>query len=148
MLLGVQTSAVPKMVRRGDLHPREGRPSLRRSEVLELAHRRRQEAAELEERRNRTPKAPAPPDTEHEWLRIGPAAAVLGISKGTLSNRVGAGLVPCTVHDHRRWFRLDLLEMIVRARAARETGSAQPGVPRGEAPAGRVYVRDGEGAVP
>jgi hypothetical protein len=32
--------------------------------------------------------------------------------------------VPFAVHGHRRWYRLDLLELLLRARAARRTMKA------------------------
>lgn len=115
-ILGVHMSAVPKMIRRGDLKPREKRPKLLRSEVVALADRRTEQSAARVARRASRGHAPQPPDTAHDWLLVAPAAAVLNLSAGTLSNRVSQGRVPCTVHDHRRWFRLDLLEQIVRAR--------------------------------
>lgn len=117
-ILGVHLSSIPKMRRRGDLtaRPHRRRPSFSRDQVVELAAVR---AAEAEEReRRREPWTPTPPDEVHTWLLIKPAAIVLGIGPNTLSNRVSAGLVPCTNHDHRRWFRLDHLEGILRARAA------------------------------
>lgn len=122
-LLGVHQITVAKMVRRGLLTPRRKRPSLSRREVLALARAREAAAAELEGRRG-APKGPQPPDDEHTWLRIEPAATVLGVSAGTLSNRTSSGRVPCTTHDHRRWFRLDHLEAIVRARVAEQRQDA------------------------
>ena len=115
-------SLIPKMLRRGDLTSRRERPSLSRAQVLELAAVRERTAAERAPR-DAEPKsaAPRPPDDEHEWL-LGPeAAAVLGCSEGALGMRANRGQVPYTVHGHRRWYRLDLLELILRARAARRT---------------------------
>lgn len=118
-LLGVHASAVPKMVRRGDLTPRDDVPSLSRDQVLELAAARAAAAAEREAQRTATPSAPQPPDDEHDWLLTPAAAAVLGCTEIALYGRATRGQVPYVVHDQRRWFRLDLLELIVRARSAR-----------------------------
>lgn len=125
-ILGVQPSAIPKMIRRGDLVPRpRRRPQLERAAVVELAAARARAATEAERRRaEREAKraaGPRPPDDEHDWLLIVPAAAVLGISRGTLSNRVVAGRVPCTLHAGRRWFRVDHLEALLRARHLERT---------------------------
>ena len=46
------------------------------------------------------------------------AAAVLGCTEIALKGRATRGQVPYAVSDGRRWFRLDLLELQVRARAA------------------------------
>jgi hypothetical protein len=122
-LLGVHVSLIPKMLRRGDLSSRRARPSLSRAEVLELADAR--ERARVERARRDAasrPAGPRPPDDEHDWL-LGPAAAaVLGCSQGALGMRASRGRVPFTVHRGRRWYRLDLLELVVRARVARARG--------------------------
>jgi hypothetical protein len=124
-LLGVHPSLIPKMLRRGDLTSRRERPSLSRAQVLELAAARERAAAERAERDAKPRSAgPRPPDDEHEWL-LGPAAAaVLGCSEGALGMRANRGQVPFAVHGHRRWYRLDLLELLLRARAARRTMKA------------------------
>lgn len=121
-LLGVHESAVPKMVRRGDLKPRAGeRPSLSRSQVLELASARAAAAAERERQRvARRKRGPRPPDDDHDWVLEPVAAAVLGCTAIALKGRAARGQVPYVVHDQRRWFRLDHLELLVRARVARE----------------------------
>lgn len=49
-LLGVHVSAVPKMVRRGYLTPRDAKPSLPRAQVLELVAVRAVTSAEAERR--------------------------------------------------------------------------------------------------
>jgi hypothetical protein len=120
-LLGVHASLVPKMVRRGDLTPRAARPSLSRHEVLELAAARERRAAERGRRRT-APAAPRPPDVDHEWLLAPAAAAVLGCSVVAVGARAKRGRVPSTLHDGRRWFRLDHLELVVRAEVARQRG--------------------------
>lgn len=58
-LLRVHMSAVPKMVRRGDLSPRDGKPSLSRDRVVELAAARAVATAERERRRTTPPQPPA-----------------------------------------------------------------------------------------
>lgn len=122
-MLGVHRMTVPKMVRRGLLTPRPGRrPSLSRKQVLDLKAVR--EAAANERARERTALPPAPagpraPDDEHDWILAPAAAAVLECTPIALQGRCVRGQVPYVVHDGRRWFRLDLLELQVRARAAR-----------------------------
>lgn len=120
-LLGVHRSAVPKLVARGALTPRTARPSLPLAQVLKLAAERADAAAERELRRT-TPRPPGPrrPDDEHEWLLAPAAAAVLGCTVGALRARAVRGRVPSTVVARQRWFRLDLLELAVRAQVARE----------------------------
>ena len=122
LLLGVHVSLIPKMLRRGDLTSRRKRPSLSRDEVLELATARKERAAERE-RRRKIPRlaGPRPPDEEHEWLLVPTAAVVLGCSEGALRMRANRGRVPFTVQGGRRWFRLDHLELLVRAQVARST---------------------------
>lgn len=121
-LLGVHVSLIPKMLRRGELTSRGESPALSRRQVVELAAAREAEAAERERRRATPPSSgPRSPDDEHEWLPTPAAAAVLGCTEIALKGRAARGQVPYTVHGGRRWFRLDLLELILRARAARST---------------------------
>jgi excisionase family DNA binding protein len=120
-LLGVHKSAVPKMIARGVLHPRTGaRPTLSRAEVIELAASRDAEAQARVAAQDR-PRGPQPPDGEHDWLPARAAAAVLGIKHSALSMRVSRGRVPSVKHDGVRWYRLDHLELLLRAQAARST---------------------------
>lgn len=123
-LLGVHVSLVPKMVRRGDLRPRATRPSLSRDEVLQLKAAREAAAAERESRRVALPDRRQPPDDEHDWLAAPAAAAVLGCTPIALQGRCARGQIPYSVHQGRRWFRLDLLELVVRARVARQRSAA------------------------
>ncbi|GAA5122603.1 hypothetical protein GCM10023339_41220 [Alloalcanivorax gelatiniphagus] len=120
-LLGVHRSLIPKMIKRGDLTPRRSRPTLSRNEVLELAEARVRAAEDRERRRAQRGSQGRPPDDRHEWLPAPAAAAVLGCTEIALNGRATRGQVPFTVHGGRRWFRLDLLELILRARAARST---------------------------
>ena len=122
VLLGVHVSLIPKMLRRGDLTSRRKRPSLSRDQVVALAAVRRAAAAERERRRPLVDMTgPQPPDEEHEWLLVPTAAVVLGCSEGALKMRANRGRVPYMVHGGRRWFRLDQLELLVRAQVARST---------------------------
>ena len=116
-LLGVHVSAVPKMVRRGDLVPRDGRPSLSRADVLALRDARAATAAARRE--PRVPQPRRPPDDDHVWLRARSAAAVMGVSEVALSARARRGRLPFTEHDGVRWFALEHLVLIKRADAAR-----------------------------
>jgi hypothetical protein len=116
-ILGVHMSAIPKMIRRGDLTPREQRPRLRLSDVERLRDAR----AARKQVSARQRWMPAPPDDEHEWLLAPAAAAVLGCSVGAVRARAVRGRVPSMLSDGRRWFRLDHLELVVRAQAARAT---------------------------
>lgn len=118
-LLGVHASLVAKMVRRGDLIPRRRRPSLPRAAVLELAAARAERAAERARVRE-APAGPRPPDEDHVWLPVPAAAAVLGCSVVAIGARARRGRVPSTLHGGRRWFRLDHLELLLRAQVARE----------------------------
>lgn len=118
-LLGVHMSLVPKLVRRGKLTPRRERPSLERAQVLRLVEARRSAAADREARR--APTGPQPPDEQHMWLPAPAAAAVMGSTAVALNARARRGRVPSTVHDHRRWYRLDLLELLLAAQAARDS---------------------------
>jgi hypothetical protein len=123
-------SLIPKMVRRGDLTPRDARPSLSHAEVLEVAAARKRAAAERAQRGAEPRTAgPRPPDDEHEWLLGSTAAAVLGCSEGALGMRANRGQVPFAVHDRRRWYRLDLLELQVRAQVARQRGQVNHALP-------------------
>lgn len=120
-LLGVHVSAVPKMVRRGDLVPRLARPSLNREEVLALRAARDASQLQQEQRRLASPVGPTPPDEENEWLEAPAAAAVLGCSVVAINARARRDRVPSTLHGGRRWYRSDLLELWLRAREARST---------------------------
>lgn len=117
-ILGVHLSAIPKMIRRGDLTKREQRPILRRSEVV--AYRDARLAAEQSRPRHPEPKAPpAPPDDEHDWLSTEEAAAFMGISRVAVSARARRGRLPSVVASGRRWYRRDHLALVRRAEEAK-----------------------------
>ena len=131
-LLGVTPTSVYRMVSRGDLHPRPRhgmRPSLNRAEVLDLAQHRAEQAANKRKRadlraareaeRRRTA---GPPDTEHEWLTVREAAALLGVSQVAINKRCRRDRLPYVEHGGRRWLRRDLLELDQRARRAQAAG--------------------------
>lgn len=119
-ILDVHLSAIPKMIRRGDLSKRNRRPVLNMSEVI--AYREARAATEQERRKARErslqPKAPAPPDPQHEWLLADAAAAVMGISRVAINARARRGRLPSALANGRRWYRRDHLELVLRAEAA------------------------------
>jgi hypothetical protein len=128
-LLGVHVSLVPKIVRRGDLTPRRERPSLSRAQVLQLREQRAQAEHERERRRasRSEPRfASLPPDDDYLWLSAHAAAAVLGCSVVALRARAVRGRLPSTLAGGRRWFRLDHLELAVRAEGAQRRRQIAP----------------------
>lgn len=68
-ILGMHISAIPKMVRRGHLSPRDRRPRFSRADVEALRESRTARSASRAESR-----APQPPDAEHVWLNANEAA--------------------------------------------------------------------------
>ena len=113
-ILGVHPSAIPKMTRRGDLRKREGRrPILSRADVLALRDTRA--AHEAVRAAARAPQPPQPPDNEHEWLTSGQAAEMMGVGPEAVRVRARRGRLPSELHDGRRWFRRDHLELVRRA---------------------------------
>jgi hypothetical protein len=119
-ILGVHISAIPKMVRRGDLSPRKSRPSLRRADVEALRDRRAQPKPQ------RTPRgAPRPPDDVHDWLLASEAGAIMGVGPEAVKMRARRGRLPSEVHEGRRWFRRDHLELVTRADQVKR-GKAPP----------------------
>lgn len=110
-ILGVHMSAVPKMIRRGDLTKREQRPILDRAEVIALRESRSAAADARVTRRG----TPAPPDNEHEWLSAREAGAFMGVGSAAVSIRARRGRLPSVLHDGRRWFRRDHLALVRRA---------------------------------
>jgi hypothetical protein len=121
-LLGVHHSAVPKMTRRGLLSPRKGkRPSLSRAEVLDLREARAEKARLRALPPSKvSPLQPEPPDDEHDWVLAGGVAAHIGVSVTAVHQRARRGRLPFILgSDGRtRFFRLDLVDMAVRAQAA------------------------------
>lgn len=122
-ILGVHISAVPKMVRRGDLTPRKKRPTLLRADVEALRDVRATPPEPKPPRRE-----PQPPDQEHDWLDAYGAAYVMGVGREAVRVRARRGKLPSEVHDGRRWFRRDHLELVKRADAVKR-GKASPGRP-------------------
>lgn len=114
-LLGVHVSAVPKMVRRGDLTPRDGRPSLSHDQVLTLADARATAARKREQRPTTILTGPQPPDDIHEWLQAPEAGELMGVGPEAVKIRARRGRLPSELHDGRRWFRRDHLELVRRA---------------------------------
>lgn len=121
-LLGVHYSAVPKMVRRGDLTPRKGRPSLSRAAVLELRDAR-SERARLRALPAEPRKPPGPPDGEHDWVTAAAVAAHLGVGVTAVHQRARRGRLPFTLGSdgQTRFYRLEQVDMAVRAQEATRT---------------------------
>jgi DNA-directed RNA polymerase specialized sigma24 family protein len=122
-LLGVHYSAVPKMTRRGLLHPRKNRrPSLSRGEVLELRDARAEQAQlqALPSPVKAPPLAPEPPDKEHDWVRADVVAAHLGVGVTAVHQRARRGRLPFTLgsDEATRFYRLELVDMAIRAQFA------------------------------
>lgn len=109
-ILGVHVSAVPKMTRRGDLTPRRARPSLLRADVEALRDLRAQPKPQRPSR-----GAPRPPDDQHAWLLADEAGALMGVGPEAVKIRARRGRLPSELHDGRRWFRRDHLELVKHA---------------------------------
>lgn len=119
-ILGCHVSLIPKMIRRGDLASRRERPSLRRADVEKLRERRVAPKPSKPKR-----GAPQPPDSEHDWLLAPEAGALMGVSAEAVRVRARRGRLPSEVHDGRRWFRRDHLELVARARNATNALAAE-----------------------
>jgi hypothetical protein len=113
-ILGVHVSLIPKMLHRGDLTSRRERPSLRRADVEALRERRAQPKPQRQPR-----GTPRPPDDRHEWLLAREAGAVMGVGPEAVKIRARRGRLPSELHDGRRWFRRDHLELVKRADAVK-----------------------------
>ncbi|WP_210503342.1 helix-turn-helix domain-containing protein [Nocardioides xinjiangensis] len=124
-ILGVHMSAVPKMIRRGDLAKREQRPILSRADVDDYRDARLAAVQARDEERDLASQltSPAPPDMEHDWLLAEAAGAVMGISRVAVNARARRGRLPSVVAGGRRWYRRDHLELILRAEEAKRRGS-------------------------
>lgn len=115
-VLGVHVSAIPKMLRRGDLARREQRPILDRAQVLK--YRDARQAAQAVVRQD-SPRGPVPPDSDHDWLSSAEAAAVMGITPTGVNVRARRGRLPSVLANGRRWYRRDHLELVQRADQAK-----------------------------
>lgn len=117
-ILGVHLSAIPKMIRRGDLSKRPQRPVLNRAEVI--AYRDARRAAQQAPPTPRPFKGPpALPDHEHDWLSSEGAAMIMGVSRVAVNARARRGRIPSVLLNGRRWYRRDHLELVLRAAAAK-----------------------------
>ena len=129
LLLGVHYSAVPKMVRCGDLAPRPNkRPSLSRQAVLGLRDVRA-ERARLPRCRRLQRRRLGRPDDEHEWVDAAAVDAHLNVGAAAVHQRARRGRLPFTLgSDGRtRFYRIDLVEMAVRAQEATRTKAIADG---------------------
>jgi hypothetical protein len=130
-LLEVHYSAVPKMTRRGLLHPRKDqRPSLSRAEVLKLRAARAERARlqALPPPAKEPPKAPEAPNDEHEWVLADVVAAHLGVGVAAVHQRARRGRLPFTLGSDgaTRFYRLELVDMAIRGQAASRTRTLPP----------------------
>ena len=129
LLLGVHYSAVPEDgALRGPGASAQERPSLSRQAVLGLRDVRAERA------RLRAlpppPKAPpGPPDDEHEWVDAAAVDAHLNVGAAAVHQRARRGRLPFTLgSDGRtRFYRIDLVEMAVRAQEATRTKAIADG---------------------
>lgn len=121
-ILGVHMSAVPKLIRRGDLTPRDRRPRLNRAAVVALRAARAAANEEQRQARRETRLPPQPPDADHEWLSAVEAGDLMGIGPAGVRVRARRGRLPSTTHDGRVWFRRDHLELVRRADQAKRKG--------------------------
>jgi hypothetical protein len=119
-ILGTHPSNVPKLTRRGLLHPRGHRPSLRKAEVLALRDARA-EAARLRALPKPDPEPPAepmPPNNEHDWVRADAVAEFLGVQVAAVRQRTRRGRLPHVVGpDGVVWYQLAQVEATVRSQA-------------------------------
>lgn len=118
---GTSASAIPKLVRKGLLHPRKERPSLSRAEVEQLRDARAEQARARElAKEKKLRDAPAPPDDHPEWVQAAELAAEMGVGgPRVVHQRARRGRLPyATGSDGTRWFRRDLVNMAVRAQDA------------------------------
>lgn len=120
--LGGSGSAIPKMVRRGLLHPRQGRPSLSRAEVERLRDARAEQARvrALAREAEQPSPPPQPPDDHPDWVQAAQLAEEMGVGgPWVVHQRARRGRLPYTTSaDGTRWFRRDLVDMAVRAQVA------------------------------
>lgn len=114
-ILNCHVSLIPKMLRRGDLTSRRERPSLLRGDVEALRDRRAERPTGVSRETPVGSATPQPPDDKHEWLLAPEAGAVMGVGPEAVKIRARRGRLPSELHDGRRWFRRDLLELVKRA---------------------------------
>lgn len=128
-ILETHPSNVPKLTRRGQLHPRPERPSLRKAEVVALREAR-DEAARLRalpKPPKEPPPEPQPPDDEHDWVLAHVVAAHLGVGVAAVHQRARRGRLPFTLGaTGHRFYRLDLVDMAVRAQLASRARTLEP----------------------
>lgn len=119
-ILGVHQATIPKMRRRGDLttRPDGERPAYDRQQVIALRDRRAQPRPEQPSPQLAPPHEPwvaSPPDDAYDWLTSDQAAALMGVTRNAVNDRAKRGRLPSEMHDGRRWFRRDHLELVRRA---------------------------------
>ena len=105
---------------RGRRRSRNRRPSLSRREVEEFTEARARAAREREQVARQS--GPRPPDDEHDWLNAPEAGVLMGVGPEAVRVRARRGKLPSELHDGRRWFRRDHLELVKRADVAKRLG--------------------------
>jgi hypothetical protein len=121
-ILDVHVSAIPKMIRRGDLARRPNRrPILDRDQVLEYREARLAALQAGPRVRPRKVLQHRPTAATTGSILEG-AATVMGISRHAIGVRARRGQVPSEVASGRRWFRRDHLLLLQNARAAKARG--------------------------
>lgn len=118
-ILGVHKATIPKLRRRGELttRPDGERPAYDRQQVTELRNRRAQPRPEPPTLQPPPPYEPwraSPPDDAQDWLTSDQAAALMGVTRNAVNDRAKRGRLPSEMHDGRRWFRRDHLELVRR----------------------------------
>lgn len=131
-ILGVHKSNIQKMRRRGELTTRPGRvrPAFDRDQVIELRDQRampRPKTPPKPSRAVRPPWIASPPNAAHDWLTSDQAAALMGVTRNAVNDRARRGRLPSEMHDGRRWFRRDHLELVKRADQVKRGGRSTPG---------------------
>jgi hypothetical protein len=120
---GVGKTTIQRLIARGELHPRKAAPRypwLDRAEVDAVAERRWQAERERIRAAQRSKGPKYPPPGEHVWLTASQAARVVGIIVPGIAKRVRRETIPFVVYGDRRWFRADHMELLGRARRARQ----------------------------
>jgi excisionase family DNA binding protein len=121
-ILGCHVSAVPKMVRRGELNTRgRQRGALSREQVEELAYRRRTDRQRPKGRAHSRPRIDHRLDHEHEWLTPCQVADLTGVTAVAVRRRIHRGRLPAVESGGRLWVRYDHLQLVERARLAGRT---------------------------
>lgn len=127
-LLGTTTAPIRRLQQQGRLPQRQAprrAPSIDRDALLTAWEQLQQEDTEAAAARQRA-KHVEPPDQENHWVSAGVVAIMLSISPRRVNQLAAAEKLPSAQRapGHRRWFRLDHIELIAAARI--QTSRANP----------------------